>query len=153
MNIYEIESQILDCIDEETGEILDVERLEQLIQDKQDKIESVACWYKNVVAESEAIKAEISTLRDRKAHDDKLAESLKKYLFNTLCGEKFKTSKVSISYRKSSTVEVDDVYKVPDEYLTYKEPEPDKMALKAAMKAGKKFDSVRLVDKTNILIK
>lgn len=153
MTIYEIDSQILDCIDEETGEILDVERLEQLIQDKQAKIESVACWYKNVVAESEAIKAEISTLRDRKAHDDKLAENLKKYLFNTLGGEKFKTSKVSISYRKSSTVEVDDVYKVPDEYLTYKEPEPDKMALKAAMKAGKKFDSVRLVDKTNILIK
>lgn len=153
MTIYEIDSQILDCIDEETGEILDVERLEQLIQDKQDKIESVACWYKNVVAESAAIKAEIAALKERKAHDDTLAENLKKYLSDALCGEKFKTAKVAISYRKSSTVEVDDVYKVPDEYLTYKEPEPDKMALKAAMKAGKKFNGVRLVDKTNILIK
>lgn len=153
MNIYEIDRQILDCIDEETGEILDVERLEKLIQDKQNKIESVACWYKNIVAESEAIKAEISNLRERKAHDDKLAENLKKYLFNTLCGEKFKTSKVSISYRKSSTVEVDDVYKVPDEYLTYKEPEPNKTLLKSAIKAGQSFDGVRLVDKTNMQIK
>ena len=50
MNIYEIDSQILSCIDEETGEILDVERLEKLIQDKNNKIESVACWYKNTVA-------------------------------------------------------------------------------------------------------
>lgn len=153
MNIYEIDRQILDCIDEETGEILDVERLEKLIQDKQNKIESVACWYKNIVAESEAIKAEISTLRERKAHDDKLAENLKKYLFNALCGEKFKTSKVSISYRKSSTVEVDDIYKVPDEYLTYKEPEPNKTLLKSAIKAGQSFDGVRLVDKTNMQIK
>ena len=44
MTIYEIDSQILECIDEETGEVLDVERLEKLMQDKENKIEAVALW-------------------------------------------------------------------------------------------------------------
>lgn len=153
MNIYEIDSQILSCIDEETGEILDVERLEKLIQDKNNKIESVACWYKNTVAEAEAIKTEISNLKARKERDEKLAENLKRYISDVLDGEKFKTSKVSISYRKSSSVEVDDVYKLPDEFLTYKSPEPKKSMLKSAIDNGQKFEGVRIVEKMNIQIK
>lgn len=153
MNIYEIDSQILSCIDEETGEILDIERLEKLIQDKNNKIESVACWYKNVVAEAEAIKAEISNLKARKERDEKLAENLKRYISDVLDGEKFKTAKVSISYRKSSSVEVDDVYRLPDEFLTYKAPEPKKSLLKSAIDSGQKFEGVRIVEKMNIQIK
>lgn len=30
MNLYEINSQILDCIDQETGEVMDIDRLEEL---------------------------------------------------------------------------------------------------------------------------
>lgn len=153
MNIYEIDSQILSCIDEETGEILDVERLEKLIQDKNNKIESVACWYKNTVAEAEAIKAEISNLKARKERDEKLAENLKRYISDVLDGEKFKTAKVAISYRKSSSVEVDDVYRLPDEFLTYKAPEPKKSLLKSAIDSGQKFEGVRIVEKMNIQIK
>lgn len=153
MNIYEIDSQILSCIDEETGEILDIERLEKLIQDKNNKIESVACWYKNTVAEAEAIKAEISNLKARKERDEKLAENLKRYISDVLDGEKFKTAKVSVSYRKSSSVEVDDVYRLPDEFLTYKAPEPKKSLLKSAIDSGQKFEGVRIVEKMNIQIK
>lgn len=153
MNIYEIDSQILSCIDEETGEILDIERLEKLIQDKNNKIESVACWYKNTVAEAEAIRNEISNLKARKERDEKLAENLKRYISDVLDGEKFKTPKVSISYRKSSSVEVDDVYKLPDEFLTYKSPEPKKALLKSAIDNGQKFEGVRIVEKMNIQIK
>ena len=153
MNIYEIDSQILSCIDEETGEILDIERLEKLIQDKNNKIESVACWYKNTVAEAEAIRNEISNLKARKERDEKLAENLKRYISDVLDGEKFKTAKVSISYRKSSSVEVDDVYRLPDEFLTYKAPEPKKSLLKSAIDNGQKFEGVRIVEKMNIQIK
>lgn len=153
MNIYEIDSQILSCIDEETGEILDVERLEKLIQDKNNKIESVACWYKNTVAEAEAIRNEISNLKARKERDEKLAENLKRYISDVLDGEKFRTAKVSVSYRKSSSVEVDDVYRLPDEFLTYKAPEPKKSLLKSAIDNGQKFEGVRIVEKMNIQIK
>ena len=30
MNLYEINSQILDCIDQETGEVMDIDGLEEL---------------------------------------------------------------------------------------------------------------------------
>ena len=36
MNLYEINSQILDCIDPETGEVMDIDRLEKLNMAKQD---------------------------------------------------------------------------------------------------------------------
>ena len=110
MTIYEIDSQILDCIDEETGEVLDIERLEKLMQDKENKIEAVALWYKNTVAEADAIKAEIANLRARKEHDEKLAENLKIYLSNVLDGEKFKTPKVSISYITSIPTTISEIY-------------------------------------------
>lgn len=48
MRLYEIEQAIMDCIDEETGEIIDLERLNQLMMDKQKKIEGVALWVKNL---------------------------------------------------------------------------------------------------------
>ncbi len=144
MTIYEIDSQILECIDEETGEVLDVERLEKLMQDKENKIEAVALWYKNTVAEADAIKAEIANLRARKEHDEKLAESLKIYLSNALGGQKFNTPKVSISYRKSSSVEVEDVYSLPAELLTFK-PEPAKAEIKRLMLAGNEVSGAKLV--------
>lgn len=152
MTIYEIDSQILDCIDEETGEVLSVERLEKLMQDKEQKIESVALWYKNTVAEADAIKAEIQNLTARKKHDEKLAESLKVYLSNALGGQKFRTPKVSISYRKSSSVEVEDVYSLPPEFLVFK-PEPAKTDIKNALIAGNEVSGAKLVTKSNIQIK
>ena len=38
-NIYEINQAILDCIDPETGEVLDMEALEQLQMDRVQKAE------------------------------------------------------------------------------------------------------------------
>lgn len=154
MTIYEIESSILECIDEETGEILDVERLEQLMQDKQDKIESVACWYKNKVAEAEAIKAEAKKLSERAKSAERTAESLKIYLSNVLDGEKFKTARVAVSFRSSEIVEVDDVYKLPDNFVNTKiEMSPKKTEIKQAIKNGAVFEGVRLVKNRNIQIK
>lgn len=152
MTIYDIESSILECIDEETGEILDVKRLEQLMQDKEKKIESVALWYKNVVAESSAIKAEEKNLKERREKSEKLAESLKIYLANVLDGEKFKTSKVNISYRKSSVIEIEDVYSLPAEFLTFK-PEVAKADIKSFILAGNEVSGAKLVTKNNIQIK
>lgn len=58
MRLYEIEQAIMDCIDEETGEIIDLERLNQLMMDKQKKIEGVALWVKNLEADEAAFKKE-----------------------------------------------------------------------------------------------
>ena len=41
MNLYEIDREILACIDYETGEILDSQRLEMLEMEKEKKIENI----------------------------------------------------------------------------------------------------------------
>jgi hypothetical protein len=58
MNLYQINAEIENCIDTETGEILDIEALNNLTLEKDTKIENLACWYKNLMADVEALKAE-----------------------------------------------------------------------------------------------
>lgn len=61
-SIYEIDQQIMQCIDFETGEIVDAEKLNALQIEKDKKIEGIACWIKNLNAEAQNIKAEEQAL-------------------------------------------------------------------------------------------
>ena len=65
-SIYEIDQQIMQCIDFETGEIVDAEKLNALQIEKDKKIEGIACWIKNLNAEAQNIKAE-GTCRTQKS--------------------------------------------------------------------------------------
>lgn len=158
MTIYEINEQILNCIDLETGEIIDIDRLNDLQLERDTKIENVACWIKELKAEAEAIKAEKQTLAERQKVAENKAESLKKWLTYALDGQKFKTSKCSISYRKSEAVEVteeglNNLMQEHNELLTYKAPEPNKKAIKDALKDGLSVEGVQLVQNTSTIIK
>lgn len=108
MNLYEIDTEILGCVDMETGEIIDDGRLDRLQMEKEKKIENIACWYKNLKAEEGAIDSEIKNLNARKVAAGNQAERLKEYLSGYLDGEKFKTARISISYRKSESVVIED---------------------------------------------
>ena len=151
-SLYEIDAQIMACVDFETGEIIDAEKLEQLQMQFNDKVEGIALWIKNLVAEAKMIKEEKDNLAARQKVCENKAESLKKYLGQALAGEKFKTPKVSISYRKSESVEVADVEFLSPEYLKFK-PEADKTKIKEALKAGEVVEGAMLVEKNNIQIK
>ena len=115
--LYEIDKDILDCVDAETGEILDVDKLNALEMERDAKVEAVCLWYKDTKAEAEAIGNEIKVLQARKKTLDNLMERLKNYTGFALAGEKFKTSKVSVSYRKSTSVVIDDITAVPKNYI------------------------------------
>ena len=159
MTIYEINEEILNCIDLETGEIIDIDRLNDLQLERDAKIENVACWIKELKAEAEAIKTEKQTLAERQKVAENKAESLKKWLAFALDGQKFKTPKCSISYRKSEVVEVteeglNNLMKEHDELLTYKAPEPNKTAIKNAIKKdGLSVQGVRLECNTSVIIR
>lgn len=152
-NLYEINEEILNCVDMETGEIIDTERLEQLQLAFDNKVEGIALWIKNLLSDAEAIKAEKDKLAERQKACENKAKNLKEYLSKFLGGQKFKTPKVSISYRKSETVEVTDITKVDDNYLKYSEPTPDKTRIKRALKAGTALQGVVLVENQNIQIR
>ena len=59
-----------------------------------------------------------------------------------------------ISYRKSDSVEVTDIDKLPEEYIKTKiEKNPDKVAIKNAIKDGKEINGAKIVTNYNIQIK
>ena len=65
MTIYEIDQAIMECVDIETGEIIDTEQLDKLQMERNTKLENVACWIKDLKAEAEALKAEKQALAER----------------------------------------------------------------------------------------
>ena len=158
MTIYEIDQAIMQCVDFETGEIIDTEQLDKLQMERDTKLENVACWIKDLKAEAEALKNEKQALAERQKVAENKAESLKKWLAYALQGEKFKTPKCAISFRKSEAVEVTDeglnnLMKEHDELLTYKAPEPNKTAIKQALKDGLNVEGVQLVQNISTIIK
>ena len=158
MTIYEIDQAIMECVDLETGEIIDTEQLDKLQMEREKKLENVACWIKDLKAEAEALKNEKQALAERQRVAENKAESLKKWLAYALQGEKFKTPKCAISFRKSEAVEVTDeglnnLMKEHDELLTYKAPEPNKTKIKQALKDGLNVEGVQLVQNTSTIIK
>lgn len=152
MNLYDINHEIEKCIDEETGEILDDELLMALEMAEEEKIENIACWIKNLRAEAEALKAEKQAFADRQKRAENKAESLSRFLSKYLNGRKFSTDKVSIGWRKSEKLIVDDMSAIPFDYMEY-EPKVKTAELKKAIKEGLEVDGVILQENNNIQIK
>lgn len=153
-NLYEIDQGILSCLDAETGEIIDAELLNALLMEREAKIEGVALWIKNLESDILALKAEKEVFAEREAQARKKVEGLKKWIAEALEGQKFSTARCDVSFRKSKTVEVDDVALIPAELLRVKtEVEPNKSAIKAAIKEGREIKGCRLVESINTQIK
>jgi hypothetical protein len=153
MRLYEIDEAILSCIDAETGEILDADKLNALQIEREKKLENVALWIKDLKAEVEALKAEKQAFADRQKAAENKAESLKKWLTEALAGEKFKTTKVAVSFRKTKSVEVADIWKLDDSFVKYAEPTPDKAAIKKAIEAGQEVAGATLVENVSCSVK
>ena len=152
MNIFEIDNAIMDCVDKDTGEIIDLDRLEELQMVRDEKVENVALWIKELSAEIEGIKAESKRLANRKQTAENKIKGLKKYLGYALDGQKFKTARASVSFRKSQAVEVSDINLVPAEYLTFADPKPNKAEIKKAIKAGKEVGGCTLTESTSVIV-
>ena len=151
-SLYEINQAIMNCMDMETGEILDVQQLDALQMQLEDKLEGIGCWIKNLEAEAAAYKAEKDAFAARQKAAENKADSLKNYLSGYLQGCPFETLRVKISFRKSESLEVSETAVVPMEYLKHT-VDIDKAELKKAVKAGLVLDGVQLIQKQNIQIK
>lgn len=153
-SLYEIDAGILACIDPETGEIVDFERLESLQMERETKIESVVLWLKNLQADAIAYKAEKEAFAAREAQAMKKAEQLKKWLLEALQGGKFSTAKCAVSFRRSVQVDIFDADKIPPDCLRETVTiQPDKAAIKARLKDGQEVSGCRLIEALNPQIK
>lgn len=154
--LYELIREIEDFelqIDEETGEILNIEELEALELEKDTKLENICLWIKNLQSDAEAYEKEENNFKKKKQIAKNKAERLKAYVDYILAGNKFKSSKVSVSYRKSEQIECADMLMVDPDYLRFKEPELDKKKIKEAIKAGVDVKGCQLVERSNIQIR
>lgn len=162
MTLYEINSQILDFmnnieIDEETGEIItDMSLLDQLQVAHDEKIENIACFIKSVEAECDAIKKEEVNLAKRRKTKENLINRLKTLLSDDLQGSKFETPRCKISFRKSTSTEVDE-----EEFLKYHKDlctkvesyKYSKTDLKKMVQGGTLLHGVKLVENKSISVK
>jgi len=151
VKLYEIDEQIASLIDED-GCITDPEAWDKLNMERQDKIESVALWIKNLRADVEAYKSEIKSFEERKKSAENKIEGLTNWLEYALDGEKLKTDKVQVSYRKSDRVEIAEDAQIPEQFLKITST-PNKAEIKKYLKQGYSIEGVTLEEKRNMTIK
>lgn len=151
--LYEIDAAIMACIDSETGEVIEYEKLDALLMERGRKLESVALWIKNLESDAAAIKAERDALDKRMKSAESKAKSLREWLKNALECQPFETARVRVSFRKSESTEIDENVldrKWCREKVTYT---PDKTAIKNAIKTGQTVVGARIVVNQTIQIK
>lgn len=158
MSIYEIDDSIMSLVDMETGEIEDEKRFDELQMERKQKIENIGCFYKNLVAEAKAMKEEEANLAQRRKAVENKAERIKNLLVYALKGKKFESPKVRCSYRKANSVQVDDDFVAwaqehADDLLTFKEPTPNRTAIKAALADGREIEHAEIITNESLQVK
>lgn len=154
MNLYEINHEILNCVDDD-GEIIDIDRLNELNLEFNTKVGNIARWIVNLDAEINAYKERKNLFASRQKVAENKKERLKKYLSEVLNGRKWQDNDVRITWRKSQSVDIfGDPKDLPPHFVvaetTYK---PDKTKIKEVLKEGEIIDGCRLVESNNINIK
>lgn len=158
MSIYEIDDAITSLVDMETGEIEDEKRFDELQMERTQKIENTGCYYKNLVAEAKAMKEEEANLAQRRKAVENKAERIKNLLVYALNGDKFDSPRLRCSYRKAKSVQVDDGFVAwagehADDLLTFKEPVPNRTAIKAALEDGREVEHAEIVTNESLQVK
>lgn len=160
MKLYEINEQILACTDPETGEIFDVDKFVSLNMERDEKIEQLCLWVKDLTAEAKAIREEEKALAERRRAAENKADNLKQFLKTQING-KFTTAKCSVSIRNNAespkftdeAAFIEWAEKNHEEMLRYKQPEIDKAAVKAYLQDGNEIDGVTLERSQSLIIK
>lgn len=87
MNLYEIDARIMEAfeaaVDEETGEIVNEEAyaaLDALQEARDEKIENVLLWIKDLKSDAEQLKNEKRVLETRQREAERKADSLQEYI-------------------------------------------------------------------------
>ena len=172
--LYDIDSKLLELLERgfnseclnEDGEI-DEEKAQAFLVaiqgQRNDKIENIALYIKNLRASAKSIKEEIAVFDARKKAKERKADTLERYLATSLSAfgeKKFETTRVELTLRKSKQIKIDGENERPIEKLIPKEYvretvkySADKTALKKALEMGEIIDGVRIEEIQNLQIK
>ena len=127
------------CTADELDEAMKM--VDQIEGDLNTKCLNIASWVRNLEAEAKAIKEAQDAMDKRRKAAVAKADRLRNYLFHgmKLAGvAKMQFPHFVISAKQCpESVQIAPGTQIPDEYLRHPEPEPNKVALKDALKHGK----------------
>lgn len=139
--------------------------LDGIEQEFEDKAENVAAYIKSLKAEADDLKEEEAALNRRRKVKENQIDRLKDYLLHsmmTINRTKIDTPKAKLSIRNNAeSVQFDDeeqfirlcLARGKDDYLRYKDPELNKIAVKKALQSGMEIDGARLIRTQSLIIK
>ena len=158
MNIFNLSDDYLQILSMMEDPDLDKQMLKDTMEGIEGALEDKFDNYVFVAKEMQAdIKALEETIKELQARKDSKESNLKKLkeimtlVMNTTGKVKFKTSLHSYWVQKnpeSVVIDTEDVRAIPEDYLTFKEPEPNKTAIKAAINDGKDFQGLAHIEQT-----
>lgn len=148
------------CIDEETGEIIDSDVLEQLKSELMEQIEKkssgIVKYSKNRESLISQIDEEVKRLNAFKKSLKSRQENFEKYIIycmDKLGKDKIETPNGVIKITDSEGVVIVDKEKVPAQYVTVKQEfTEDKRAIKKAIKSGTKVPGAIIEKRKNVKI-
>lgn len=171
MKLYELADELRllndllenDCeYNEETGEVVDNTALIQkmfseLTLNFGDKLDGSAYVVQTLELQSKALEDEAKRLSERAKRLENNAESLKSMMLSALLelpDQKLKTAKFTFGTRKSESVQIEEGFNMNGKYVRVKETrEPDKTAIKEAIKAGETIIGVTIITNKSLNIR
>jgi hypothetical protein len=162
LTIYNIEqsyNQLAEELIENGGEL--TPSLEEALAITEEQLQNKSVAYSFVIKQMDAdvdiIDAEIKRLQAAKKQREKASDYLKeriKHAMDLFQIEEIKTPLVKINFRKSETVEVEDVNALPNVYKNVKVVETaDKAMIKEAIKNGANIAGCSIATHRNLQIK
>ena len=163
MTIYELTDEYRQLLEMAEDPDVDPQTLADTMESIEAEIEIKADGYarvmKSMEADEEALAKEIKRLQERKSRLETTRKNMKERLKQAMeaTGKtKFKTELFSFGIQNNApsvVIDVEDVFKIPDDFLKYKDPEPDKTLIKQAINNGQKLDFAHLEQTQSLRIR
>lgn len=158
-NIQEDYLRLMDEIEQAEGELS--EELENRLTINQAELETKSVSYGYVIrqfdAEVDQINKEIERLTKLSSAKQKAQQGLKDRIKDAMLAHgitKIQQNNLTLSFRKSEQLIIDQGAHIPVEYISTKETEViDKAGIKAAVKAGVEFTGIFIQENQNLQIK
>lgn len=164
MKLYEIRNGMIDTLDiflESDQTEIDRENYNDIMNYLKEELKSKSSdlikYIRNLELENTVTKLEIERLEDLKKGKEKKIKSIKSYIKRILLDldkKKVETELGNLSLRKTTSVEITDITKIPKEYLVVKEEvTPSKKLIGDSLKKNILIDGVVLKEDYSVLIK
>ena len=156
MNLYEITELQKELEREEDAEVK--QDLQELIAiELKNKSNNITYVIKNLEGNNAAIDAEIERLQALKKRNSSNIEKIKSNILWFMQQNNVDTIKsdlATFSIRKSESTDIENVELIPAEFVTIKQTiQPDKTAIKKAIKDGREVTGAKVVVNYNLQIK